>query len=281
MRNGRRCMHQGGSEATFLHLFFIVFIVLIVLICIHLYPYVSISVLDISLWHNTFLMMHGFGRDIIRTIRKSSPDVSPHMLPCDLANVYRPGIQIHNTAFENRIHRKLHVETASLGMVNVVHAVMYPRPQYDAPILAMDLVAVNEVPTFGIVDACPVTDELRLPREYEGPMLDLQKKYGLASVPRAAMPDWGREIFSDACIIQRAPIDSPAFRAYALDLLALHLEYCSILEPSTYHRRIRKNHSRFCRMQLKNWKTRSALASALGGDLTFANEYMNRVMFDC
>lgn len=224
-----------------------------------------------------------FSRDLVRVIRKCSPDVSVHTLPRDFANMYKPGVQINNVAFENSLHRKLHIEAAQLGMVHVTHAVMYPRPRFDVPIVAMDLVTVGNTPTFGIVDACPVTDDLRLPEEYRKTLETLRMKYGFQAVARETMPAWGQAIFSDECVMQRkghGVLDGNLFCSYALDVLAMHLLYCKDLEPSRDHRRIRQNHSRFCRYQLKNDRTRALLASSLGGDLALANEYMNRVMFD-
>lgn len=223
-----------------------------------------------------------FGKNIIRTVRTCSPDVSRYTLPYHLATLYRPGVLLENIAFENSVHRKLHIEEARLGMMHVVHSVMYPRPQYDAPILAFDLVTVGNTPVFGIADTCPVTDDLRLPEDYRDAITDLQTQYGFTPTPRDHMPGWGRDIFSDRCVIQRkGGIDAEAFCAYGMDLLGMHLEYCALLDPTTDYLRIRRNQSRFCRMQLKNDKTRSSLASAFGGDLALANEYMNRVMFDC
>lgn len=225
-------------------------------------------------------MTHLVAKSLVRTIRQHCPDVSPHPLPPPLSNVYRPGVSLNNVAFENGVHRKLHVEYARIGVIDVAHAVMYPRPLFDAPILAMDLVSVGNKGSFCILDACPVTDDLSLPADYSDALNDIQRRYGMVPASRVGVPEWGAAIFSTQCVLRRQGVDVDAFLAYATACLIMHLEYCTTLRPSRDQARIRRNHARFCRMQLQNERTRSTLASALGGDVRMANEYMTKVMFD-
>ena len=220
-------------------------------------------------------------RDIVRTIRKCVPDVSPHALPTHLANIYRPGVQLNNLAFENGVHRKLHVSTAHQSMVRVVHATMYPRTRFDAPILSVDFVSVGAQPAYAMVDTFPVTDHLHLPEEYRDAVVDLQSHFGFEPVRRSALPTWAKDICSNRCIVVERPFDSNAMCEYIIQLCAMHLEYCKGLEASRDYRRIRMNHLRFCRGQLKNTRIRSSLASSFSEDLIGANEYMNKVFFDC
>jgi len=44
---------------------------------------------------------------------------------------------------------------------------MYPKPNFDLPILSMDLVANGDRVTLAIIDPCPVTPSLELPAFYE------------------------------------------------------------------------------------------------------------------
>lgn len=220
-------------------------------------------------------------RDILRVTRKYAPDISPHVVPGHLANYYRSGVQLNNVAFENSRHRKIHMEVALVGMVKHHHVNFFPRPQYDAPIVTMDLVTVGKTATYALFDPSPVTNNLSLPPEYEDALKDLQERHGMESTPRKNLRPWAREIFSRRCVVQKEHIDQEAFCAYVLGCIAMHLEYCNTLEPSKDHLRIRANHMRYCRMQLKNERMRTTLASAFEGDLQLTNEYMNTVLFDC
>jgi hypothetical protein len=54
--------------------------------------------------------------------------------------------------------------------LQVLHCVMYPRLQYDLPILSMDLVANDGRVSLAIVDPCPVSATLELPPFYDAPV---------------------------------------------------------------------------------------------------------------
>ena len=226
-------------------------------------------------------MASSLPRDIVRTCRKHAKDISPHIIPSHLTNIYSPGVQLNNIAFENRHHRKIHVEVAHIGMVKHVHSTFYPRPQFDAPILTLDLITVGNTSTYALFDPSPVTNDLSLPYDYNDALKDLQAQFEITPTPRKEFQPWGREILSRQCVFRRQHIDQPVFCAYVLAAIAMHLDYCKTLDPSPDYRRIRENQSRYCRMQLKNDRIRSTLTSAFGGNLQKANEYMNVMLFDC
>jgi phycocyanobilin:ferredoxin oxidoreductase len=193
-----------------------------------------------------------------------------------MPHIHSPTIQIKNVAFENGVYRKAHLELARIKNLDIVHSVMYPRPQFDIPILGIDLVEFEGQPMFAIADACPVTDDLSLPPHYLERVRTLQKKLNIKPVARDEMPVWGQKIFSDMCVMTRdVPLN---FVEYAIDLVDIHMVYASLLEPSPDHERIRKNHARFSTEQLRNGKTKAALAMELG--LQEADKYMRTVMFD-
>ena len=54
--------------------------------------------------------------------------------------------------------------------LQVFHCVMYPRLEYDLPILSMDLVANAGRVSLAIVDPCPLSPGLQLPPVYEQPV---------------------------------------------------------------------------------------------------------------
>ena len=182
-----------------------------------------------------------FARDLVRTFRKNAPDMSPFMLPSNIATVYRPGVQLSNLAFENPRHRKLHIETTRVGMVQSVHSTLYPRPQFEAPILTMDLVTIGGTVTHASVDAYGVLSE-----EYDDAFRGIQARY-----------------------------DSTEFTNCALDCVAMHLQYCKTLEISSKYNRA--SHQRFSKEQRE--KMRALRSNAFGGDMALTDEYV-AMIFD-
>lgn len=217
-------------------------------------------------------------RDLVRTFRKHSPDLNAHVLPEHFATMYRPGVQFHNVAFDTIRHRKLHVETEHIGMVQAVHSSLYPRPQYDAPILTMDIVTIGDAVTHAFLDACPSTSNLVLPREYDDAFQDIQTQYGLTSTKRHLLPDYGRSIFSRRCYVGKG-IDPVMFTRFAIDCVAMHVEYVKQLDVSRDHRENRNNQQRYSRQQRQNPKKRELIAGALGGDMELTEKYL-AMIFD-
>lgn len=78
-----------------------------------------------------------------------------------------PRLQLENRIYCSRVFRKLHIEIgARQDGLHVMHIILYPRYEFDIPILAFDLVVVNGVVTLAIIDAVPVTRDLSLPAHY-------------------------------------------------------------------------------------------------------------------
>lgn len=78
-----------------------------------------------------------------------------------------PRLEVENRAYRSYAFRKLHLEVAvRQDGLQVVHCVMYPRVEFDLPILSLDLVASGDRVTLAIVDPCPVTGNLSLPPYY-------------------------------------------------------------------------------------------------------------------
>ena len=78
-----------------------------------------------------------------------------------------PRLQVENRAYRSFAFRKLHLEVAvRQDGLRVVHCVMYPRPEFDLPILSLDMVSNGDRVTLAIIDPCPVTSNLSLPPYY-------------------------------------------------------------------------------------------------------------------
>lgn len=173
----------------------------------------------------------------------------------------------------------MHIETQHIGMVQSVHSTLYPRPQYDAPILTMDLVTLGEGVTFALVDACPLTSNLALSREYDEAFQDMQAQYGLTSTKRHTLPEYDRSIFSRRCFLRTTGIDPTLFSRFALDCVAMHVQFCNELEVSKEYAANRNAQHRFSRQQRLNSKRRSLLLNALGGDTVLVDAYL-KMVFD-
>ncbi|KAG7668407.1 hypothetical protein Ndes2526B_g00872 [Nannochloris sp. 'desiccata'] len=220
----------------------------------------------------------------------------PHQLP-DPANKDDPAwprLQVENRAYSSYVFRKLHLEVAvRQDGLQVVHCVMYPRPEFDLPILSMDLVANGDRVTLAIIDPCPVTGNLSLPPFYVKSATELQIKYGLES--NRTIPDWGSAIFSKLCVIVRpsTPQEVAQFLKYAIALANFHVQIGRLAVPvggagtmagkteeATDRRKleIKASHARYSAKQLENDRTRKVLEKAFGSGPS--EEYMRTVMFD-
>ena len=198
-----------------------------------------------------------------------------------------PRMQIENRAYESFCFRKLHIEVAiQQDGLQVLHCVMFPRNVFDIPILSLDMVAYNGRPTFAIVDPCPVSRDLSLPKVYAASVTALQQKYDVRT--NSDIPEWGKKIFSKFCIQMRpeSPEDVGKFLKYTLALVHFHLQFARLALPVTADcgkgtdktTEIYDCHARFSAMQISNEKTRQILEKRFGAEL--AREYMEQMMFD-
>jgi hypothetical protein len=210
-----------------------------------------------------------FARELVRSYRAHVPEMKPINLPADLATVYRPGVQLHNLAYDATRFRKIHIETEHVGMVHAVHSTMYPRLQYDAPILTMDIIALGDHVEYAFLDACAHT----VHPEYAAAFRDIQIRYGLSPAPRHAVPEYGRSIFSRNCFLRTHGIDPLLFTQFALECVAMHVRYVDMLESSSTNNI--SNHQRFSRQQRLNPRKRSFVSTALGGDTVLTDAYLH------
>lgn len=256
-----------------------------------------------------------------------------------LEKINKTRLVVENRVYSSKAFRKIHLELALRGDgLQVLHCVLFPRLEFDLPILSMDVVAApaprpsakasssedsaspstspapassaslssdadadgssSPSPPSGpislaIVDPCPSRLDGSLPEPYRAVVLALQGECGVAS--NRAQPEWGREIFSDACILTRPAGDEELlkrFLRYALSLHAAHLTFADSLVSNSAESRRGKSrqqrlqeraataaaHSRYRDKQLQNGATRNVLAAAFGKE--WADSYMETVMFD-
>ena len=239
-----------------------------------------------------------------------------------LARLEKMRLVVENRVYSSAVFRKIHLELALRGDgLQVLHCVLFPRLEFDLPILSMDLVAAPLPPTpktsssssssssdpaslqppllpdsvvsLAIIDPCPARLDGSLPEPYRDVVVALQRECGVAS--NRSQPEWGREIFSEACILTRPAGDEDLlkrFLRYALSLHSAHLTFADNLfanrgesrRGKTKQQRLRERaataaaHARYRDKQLQNGATRGVLAAAFGKE--WADRYMEEVMFD-
>jgi len=83
--------------------------------------------------------------DSIESTWQRHLDLSPYHLPAELGYVEGrlegEKLIIENRCYQTPQFRKLHLELAKVGtMLDILHCVMFPRPEYALPIFGTDLV---------------------------------------------------------------------------------------------------------------------------------------------
>jgi phycocyanobilin:ferredoxin oxidoreductase len=222
--------------------------------------------------------------DLSTRWRRGATRVDAFPLPPRFAKMTAPTLEVFNEAYQTDVFRKMHVEYArgreQLEGVEVVHSTIFPRFQFDLPILGTDVIMLGGAVTYCIADASLVAPS---PGCFHQTMATLQRRHGLSPVaaPEDDLPEWAREVFSPGCVVVRRPDDGTlaAFRAYVLDLTDAYLEAAARVERTTAdHRGVRAAQARYCVHQLRNDKTRGVLRKAF--DAETADAYMREVMFD-
>lgn len=221
--------------------------------------------------------------DCIEGVWQEKLDLSPYSLPAELGYVEGrlegEKLIIENRCYQSPQFRKMHLELAKVGtMLDILHCVMFPRPEYDLPLFGCDLVGGRGQISAAIADLSPVDLDRNLPPAYNFPLTELpQLKF---SQPRD-LPEWGN-IFSDFCLFVR-PADSEEegmflnrVRAY----LEIHCQIAIASIPVTPEKQqqILAGQRNYCHKQQQNDKTRRVLEKAFGA--VWAQNYMTTVLFD-
>ncbi len=219
--------------------------------------------------------------DIIEATWQRHLALSPYDLPKDLGYVESrlegERLVIENVCYQTPKFRKLHLELAKVGSnLDILHCVMFPRPDYALPIFGCDIVSGRGQISAAVVDLSP-TSPKGLPIAYKRSLKDM----GTAGYtqPRE-LPSWGY-IFSDYCCFIK-PVDDREHRRF-LDQVKYYLTlHCNqaITTPATPSNRadILAGQRTYCTQQQQNDKTRRILEKAF--DPAWAERYMTTVLFD-
>ncbi len=219
--------------------------------------------------------------DIIEATWQRHLDLSPYHLPNDLGYVESrlegERLVIENICYQTPEFRKLHLELAQVGPnLDILHCVMFPRPDYALPMFGCDLVSGRGQVSAAVVDLSPTSPD-GLPVAYTR-ALEGMGTYGY-SHPRK-LPSWGH-IFSDYCCFVRpiGPQENTRFLNQVHYYLTLHCQQATSIPPTPRQRaEILAGQQNYCTHQQQNDKTRRILEKAF--DPSWAERYMTTVLFD-
>jgi phycocyanobilin:ferredoxin oxidoreductase len=220
--------------------------------------------------------------DLLLHIWQNHLQLEAYTMPEDLGYVEGKlegeRLTIHNTCYQTREFRKLHLELAQVGTnLDILHCVMFPRPQFALPIFGCDLVGGKEQISAAIADLSPT---LPLSPNYTATLEVLQTQYCQFQELRQ-LPPWG-DIFSPYCLFTRlqTPAEVQLFLDLVRQMVTLHCQIAVSLEPTApdIEPLIQSKQEYYCHQQRQNDKTRRILEKAFGKD--WAQRYMTTVLFD-
>jgi len=208
-------------------------------------------------------------------------DLSPYQIPEGLGYVEGKlegeRLVIENVCYQTPQFRKLHLELAQVGHnLDILHCVMFPRPEYGLPILGADLVGSNKGGiSAAIIDLSPVAADQNLPSAYTQELKDLPP-HSFSQV--RAIPDWG-DIFSPFCLFIRPgnPTEEEQFLARVDRYLTIHCTQATQSQPEPANTYL-PGQQYYCHKQQQNDKTRRVLEKAFGQE--WAENYMTKMLFD-
>jgi len=221
--------------------------------------------------------------DCIENAWQSHLELSPYPMPAELGYVEGKlegeKLTIENRCYQAPQFRKLHLELAKIGkMLDILHCVMFPRPEYALPMFGCDLVGGRGQISAAIADLSPLSAERTLPAEY---ICALQALPTLNFSSPRELPAWG-DIFSQFCIFIRPgnPEEEAMFLERVQALLEIHCTQAIAAQPVSVEQQaqILASQRYYCTKQQQNDKTRRVLEKAFGSN--WAENYMTTVLFD-
>ena len=120
-------------------------------------------------------------------------DLEPYHLPAELGYVEGrlegEKLIIENRCYQTPQFRKIHLELAKVGpLLDILHCVMFPRPNYALPMFGTDIVAGKGQVSAAIADLSPLNPDRTLSETYRTQLESLQ--INQFSCPRQ-IPEWG------------------------------------------------------------------------------------------
>jgi phycocyanobilin:ferredoxin oxidoreductase len=211
--------------------------------------------------------------DCIESTWSQYLDLSPEDLGYVEGRLEGEKLVIENRCYQTPQFRKMHLELAKVGsMLDILHCVMFPRPEYPLPMFGCDLVGARGQISAAIADLSPTSPDLTLPEVYRS---------ALAATSAPHLPPWG-DIFSEFCLFIRpgSPEEEAQFLARVKSFLEIHCTAAIASQPVSREQQVQilAGQRNYCTKQQQNDKTRRVLEKAFGTD--WAERYMTTVLFD-
>lgn len=209
--------------------------------------------------------------------------LSPYDLPEGLGYVEGKlegeRLRIENRCYQTPQFRKMHLELAKVGNnLDILHCVMFPRPEYPLPMFGCDIVAGRGGVSAAIADLSPTSPDKTLSQGYIQSLKALTKP-GFREVRE--LPSWA-DIFSEFCLFVRPheDIEEQNFLEQAASYLRVHCQQAIASNPVTPQEKALylAGQRYYCGKQQQNDKTRRVLEKAFGE--AWADNYMTNVLFD-
>ena len=210
-------------------------------------------------------------------------ELSPYSLPEGLGYVEGKlegeKLRIENRCYQTPQFRKMHLELAKVGKnLDILHCVMFPRPEYALPMFGCDIVAGRGSISAAIADLSPTSPDRELPSNYTK-LLDALAKANFSELRE--LPPWA-DIFSQYCLFVRphTPEEEQDFLDIAGGYLRIHCKQAAKSSPipESEQKLYLAGQQYYCNKQQQNDKTRRVLEKAFGEE--WADNYMTTVLFD-
>lgn len=221
--------------------------------------------------------------DTIESCWQTFLNLSPYPLPEGLGYVEGrlegDRLTIENHCYQTPQFRKLHLELAKVGNnLDILHCVMFPRPEYSLPMFGCDLVGGRGQISAAIADLSPANPECTLSPAYQNALAALPPLQ--FSQPRD-LPPWG-DIFSPFCLFIRPSTqqEEAQFLQRVQDFLQIHCQMAGQAQPVCESQRQANlaGQHHYCTQQQRNDKTRRVLEKAFGSQ--WADYYLTSILFD-
>ena len=216
-------------------------------------------------------------RELVNVIRNGWESLDVEPLETQLGKIEKDDLTINNEMYKCKGLRKIHLETATAGKLNIVHTVFWPDPNYNIPIFGCDIVSVGNIITAAIVDISPIRGCEDIYKEISPVSNSFQFS------ERRPLPLWADEIFSPFCKFVK--LSQPAEK---IEFLRITKEYLDIftkrVKESKYDETWVRTMLRYddqiwyAKQQRKNKKTLAVLSKWFDDD--WASTYIDEVLFD-
>ena len=188
-------------------------------------------------------------------------------------------LRIENRCYQTTKFRKMHLELAKVGKnLDILHCVMFPRPEYPLPMFGCDIVAGRNGISAAIADLSPTSPNKVLSSDYNK-SLSVLPKADFTEVRE--LPPWA-DIFSDYCLFVRPHNleEEQNFLDIAANYLRIHCQQATKSKPVSVRQQqlYLAGQQYYCNKQQQNDKTRRVLEKAFGSE--WAENYMTTVLFD-